>query len=114
MNEKWSRARCERELKNSNNWEMDFEAGFILQEAFEFYGLSFVRFRIAKAMYPAWGADRHKATGAKWELTGKTYIVKSIDGQAPALEEISKPEAIDLMMEALKDEGFEVRIDADK
>ena len=38
MTEKWSRARCERELKNPNNWEMDFETGFIQQEAFEFYG----------------------------------------------------------------------------
>lgn len=112
MSEKWTKARCERELKDPKNWETDFIQGYIWEESFEFYSVKFVRFRLSMAN-SEWEMINGKYMpiamhDSKWEATGRLYLVmKDQDGSwITALAEINKPIAINMMMEAVKKEGY--------
>lgn len=110
MSEKWTKARCERELKDPANWEIDFHQKYIRQESFEFYSVKFIRIKLSIAQ-SEWdmvhGSYMPIAMhGSKWEATGGLYLVmKDRDGSwSTALAEINKPIAINIMMEAVKKE----------
>ena len=112
MNEKWTKARCERELEEPKNWEIDFQQKYVRQESFEFYSVKFVRILMGMAS-SEWEMINGKYMpiamhGEKWDATRHLYLVmKDQDGSGKtALAEINQPIAIDMMMEAVKEEGI--------
>ena len=115
MAEKWTKARCERELKDPKNWEIDFQQKYIRQESFEFYSVKFIRIKLSIAQ-SEWemvhGSYMPIAMhGEKWEPTRHLYIVmkdKEEGQEVRGLAEINQSIAIDMMMEAVKKEGLSV------
>ena len=105
MPEKWSRARCKRELEDKKNWETDFENGYIRQERFEFYSVTFIRFRIA-TYHPAW--EDHHDDEIVWDLDCRMYIQRWTDGIKPGIVLIAKDDAVEMMIAALMKEGYKV------
>lgn len=109
MAEKWTKARCERELKDPKNWETDFIQGYIWEESFEFYSVKFVRFKLNMAN-SEWEMIRRSympiaMLGTRWEPTRHLYIVmkdKEEGQEVRGLAEINQSIAIDMMMEAVK------------
>lgn len=112
MNEKWTKARCERELEEPKNWEIDFQQKYVRQESFEFYSVEFVRFKLNMAN-SEWEMIRRSympiaMLGTRWEPTRHLYIVmkdKEEGQEIRGLAEINQSIAIDMMMDALKKEG---------
>lgn len=111
MAEKWTKARCERELKDPKNWEISYTGEFIQEKQFEFYTLRFVKYEI-KAAIADWDSITVGPSGmilhGEWRDLGKTFVRTVLDDGSYALRDISKPEAVEWMMQALKKEGFKV------
>ena len=110
MAEKWTKARCGRELDDPKNWEIDFQQKYIRQESFEFYSVKFVRIVLAMAS-SEWEMINGKYMpiamhGENWIATRHLYLVmKDQDGSGKtALAEINQLIAIDMMMAAVKKE----------
>ena len=108
MTEKWTKARCERELKDPANWEVTYTGEFIQERQFEFYTLRFVRYEVRAAI-----ADLNRSSydlseivlKGDWLDLGKTFVRTVLDDGGYALRYISRPNAVILMMNALKEEG---------
>lgn len=111
MAEKWTKARCERELKDPANWKITYTGEFIQEKQFKFYTLRFVRYEI-KAAIADWKSITVGPEGmilqGEWRDLGKTFVRTVADDGSYALRDISKPEAVEWMMEAVKKEGFKV------
>ena len=109
MTEKWTKARCERELKDPANWEVTYTGEFIQEKQFEFYTLRFVRYEIKAAI----GVFNNSNDGplkmilqGEWSDLGKTFVRTVADDGSYALRDISKPEAVEWMLNALGQEGL--------
>ena len=106
--EKWTKARCERALKDPTNWKVTSTGEFIQERQFEFYNLRFVRYEVRAAI-----ADLNRSSydlseivlKGDWLDLGKTFVRTVLDGGGYALRDISRPNAVILMMDALKKEG---------
>lgn len=109
--EKWTKARCKRELEDPNNWEDTYLGEFIQEKQFEFYSVRFVRYEV-KAAIADWKSITVGPEGmilqGEWRDLGKTFVRTVADDGSYALRDISKPEAVEWMMEAVKKEGFKV------
>lgn len=111
MTEKWTKARCKRILEDPENWDTDFFQGYISEESFEFYSVEFVRFKLNKAN-SEWEMIRRSympiaMLGTRWEPTRHLYIVmkdKEEGQEVRGLAEINQSIAIDMMMDAVKQE----------
>ena len=107
MNEKWTKASCERELKDPKNWEITYTGEFIQEKQFEFYALRFVRYEI-KAAISDWKTITVGPLGiilqGKWCDLGKTFVRTVLDDGSYALRDISKPEAVEWMLKAAIEE----------
>lgn len=107
MAEKWTKARCERELKDPKNWEITYRGEFIQEKQFEFYSLRFVRYEIKATI-----ADLKSITDGpsgmilqgEWRDLGKTFVRKVLDDGRYALRDISKLEAVEWMLKAAIEE----------
>ena len=108
MTYRWTKARCERELKDPANWEVTYTGEFIQEKQFEFYSCRFVRYEIRGAV-DDWN---HGSDSSEWIVTetwldlGKTFYRTVLDDGNYALREISKPDAVLLMLDALGQEGL--------
>lgn len=111
MKQLWTKARCERVLKDPKNWEVTYTGEFIQEKQFEFYTLRFVRYEV-KAAIADWKSITVGPEGmilqGEWRDLGKTFVRTVADDGSYALRDISKPEAVEWMMEAVKKEGFKV------
>lgn len=107
MKQLWTKARCERELKDPKNWEITYRGEFIQEKQFEFYALRFVRYEIKAAI-----ADLKSITvgpsgmilHGEWRDLGKTFVRTVLDDGSYALRDISKPEAVEWMLKAAIEE----------
>ena len=112
MTERWTKARCERGLKDPTNWKATSTGAFIQEQRFDFYTLRFVRYKV-RAAVADWNHSSCGPSGivlkGEWIDLGKTFVRTVLDGGGYALRDISLPNAVILMMEAVKEEGFEVR-----
>ena len=108
MTERWTKARCKRILEDPENWDTDFFQGYISEESFEFYSnMANSEWEMIRRSYMPIAM-----LGTRWEPTRHLYIVmkdKEEGQEVRGLAEINQSIAIDMMMDALKKEGFEVR-----
>ena len=107
MAEKWTKARCERELKDPKNWEITYTGEFIQEKQFKFYALRFVRYEI-KAAISDWNSITVGPSGiilqGEWRDLGKTFVRTVLGDGSYALRDISKPEAVEWMLKAAIEE----------
>lgn len=114
MSEKWTKSRCERELKDPTNWEVTYTGKFIREKQFEFYAIRFVRYEIKRYEIKAVISDWKSITvgpaemilHGEWCDLGKTFVRTVLDDGSYALRDISKPEAVDMMLYALAQEDL--------
>lgn len=105
--EKWTKARCERALKDPTNWKVTSTGEFIQERQFEFHALRFVRYEV-RAAIADWNHSSYDPSGVvlkgEWIYLGKTFVRTVLDGGGYALRDISRPNAVGLMLEAVKQE----------
>ncbi|MSS57618.1 hypothetical protein FYJ51_01670 [Erysipelotrichaceae bacterium Oil+RF-744-GAM-WT-6] len=112
MTEKWTKARCERELKNPANWEIDFAERYIVESSFEFYSLRFVK-SVIKRSNSDWCRNSRGAYlpvamhGYEYDERD-LFVVMHGEDDTTALTRIGKADAVEMMMDALKKEGLSV------
>lgn len=101
MTEKWSRERCKQVLENKYyDWTVDFETTYIQQRSLEFYGFTFIRFLVS---------TNAGENGYTWLPATQLYVVRNQKNTLPrVLEPVSQDDAVDLMMAALREEGYAV------
>lgn len=110
MSERWTKARCERELKNPANWEVDFAERYITESSFEFYSLRFVKFSIKHARAD-WKKNSRGAYlpvamhGYEYDELFSLFVIMH-EGEETALMKIGMADAVEMMMDALKKEGI--------
>lgn len=106
-NAKWTKARCERELKSSLNWKIDFSEQYIAEVSFKFHSLHFVKFCIYTA-HSDWKLNSIRAyiPVRSWDYMRHLFLVVKDEKGVAGLKEISRDTAIEMMMEALKKEGI--------
>ena len=109
MTVKWTKSRCERELKDPANWEVTYTGEFIQEKQFEFYTLRFVRYEIKAAIVVFNNSNDgplKMILQGEWSDLGKTFVRTVADDGSYALRDISKPDAMLLMLDALGQEGL--------
>lgn len=112
MSEKWTKARCDRALRDPKNWKITYTGEFIQEKQFGFYALLFVRYEIkaTKATISYWKTITEGPSGmilqGEWRDLGKTFVRTMLDDGGYALRDISKPEAVDMMLYALAQEDL--------
>lgn len=107
MSEKWTKARCDRALRDPKNWKVTYTGEFIQEKQFGFYALRFVRYEI-KAAIADWNSITVGPSGISlqgdWRDLGKTFVRTVLDDGSCALRDISKPEAVEWMLKAAIEE----------
>ena len=111
-NKKQTLSRCERELKNPANWEVNFTERYITESSFEFYSLRFVKFSVKHARAD-WKKNSRGAYlpvamhGYDYKDLGRFFVVMHVGDtrDTTALTEVSIAGAVEMMMDALKKEG---------
>lgn len=107
MKQLWTKARCDRALRDPKNWKVTYTGEFIQEKQFEFGSLRFVRYEIKAAI-----ADLNSITvgpsgmilHGEWRYLGKTFVRTVLDDGSCALRDISKPEAVEWMLKAAIEE----------
>ena len=111
MIERWTRARCKRELENPTNWETDFVERYITESSFEFYSLRFVKFSIKHARAD-WKKNSRGAYlpvamhGYEYDERFSLFVVMHEGDDTTALTKVGIADAVEMMMDALKKEGI--------
>lgn len=109
MSEKWTKARCKRELKDPDNWEVTYTGEFIQEKQFEFYTLRFIRYEIKTAIAD-WKSiivgQSERILQGEWRDLDKTFVRMVLKDSSYALREISKSDAVDMMLYALWQEDL--------
>lgn len=111
MKDKWSRARCERELKDPKNWHIEASTKYLWEQEFEFYSVTFVRYFACIAMEDWELVRAHEPitlTGKMVNLRKLFMICKDSNGEAIGLRELSTPDAVEEMVKALQEEGYKI------
>lgn len=107
MKQLWTKARCDRALRDPKNWKVTYTGEFIQEKQFEFYALRFVRYEI-KAAIADWESITVGPLGiilqGDWRDLGKTFVRTVLDDGGYALRDISKPEAVEWMLKAAIEE----------
>lgn len=107
MTEKWTKARCERELKNPANWNIDFAERYIVGSSFKFHSLRFVK-SVIKRANSDWCRNSRGAylpvAMHGYEYDERDLFVVMHEGDTTALTRIGKADAVEMMLEAVKQE----------
>ena len=111
MTGKWTKSRCERELKDPANWKIDFVKQYIVELSFEFHSLRFVKYSVKTAQVD-WLIKRGAylpvaMQGYDYKDLGRFFAVmhEGDTRDTMALTEVSIAGAVEMMMDALKKEG---------
>ena len=100
--DKWTKKRAQNELENPENWEITYQGQFFREKQFEFYSLRLVKCEvwIATSDWEHRTDISHIPLIGDWKDSRRLYVRTALDDGQYALSEISKPNAVELMLEA--------------
>lgn len=109
MTVKWSRARCERELKDSANWRIRAATTYLQEQEFEFYSVTFIRYYACIATEDWERINNHEPSrlaGKMVNLRKLFMVCKDDSGNLIGLRDLSTSDAVGEMLNALGEEGI--------
>lgn len=100
--DRWTKKRAQDELKDPENWEITYQGQFFREKQFEFYSLRLVKCEalLATSDWENRTDISHIPLIGDWNDSRRLYVRTILDDGQYALSEISKPTAVDLMLEA--------------